>query len=258
MKTRLLLLVALALILSTVAAGAQEPVSERLTVYGKIRTFAQADRARITFKIKGVGKTLRAAFDDTEIRMSVIEGKLRQLGLDETNLATTYFQSGENFGDKAFLSSKRDYRVTMTAAIITDRMDLLEDCVVVLSESEVESIQDISFELTDYAALREAALARATDKARQKAETACARLGVVCGSVLEFEELKPTELETPPLRVRRRPIPFNEPLFYLDQATEGSATLSSIFPQEVRFDSEIRVVFEIVNSHTGETTGVKN
>jgi uncharacterized protein YggE len=250
MKARVMLFAVVLIFISALDYQAQELDGNRLTVYGKVRVFAKADRATITFDIKGVGRSLQAAFNDANRQISAIAEKLYAIGLSEDNISTSFFQSRENFGDKAFLSSKRDYCAIMTAYITTDSLELLEPIVVILSESEVRRIADITFELINYSELRKDAMARAVDKAEEKAELISGQLGIPRGNIIEIEELKssePQQMSPYHLRTLRPSGPFNAPLILLSGSQSESPDNSGIFAQEIRFDSEVRLVYEILD-----------
>ena len=223
---------------------AQEPNRDKLTVYGKVRVFAKADRATITFTIKGEGKDLSAAFEQANDRVDAVARKLRMIGLSDDVLSTSFFRSEENFGDKAFLSSKKDFKATMTATITTDSLSLLKAVVIVLSESEIERIDDISFALIDYPSIRKEALAKAIAKATEKAELICTQLDLERGKVIDIEEIRADAPEWPsvPLFKRRDSYnPFNAPmLFGGDRAAGGG-----IYAQEIQFDAEVRLIFAL-------------
>jgi uncharacterized protein YggE len=244
MKLSTWLLIAVMVAGTASVPSAQEVHDGKITVYGKVRTFAKTDRAKVVFNVKGVGKSLGAAFEDARIKIDSIAIRLYEIGLSEENLSTSFFQSSENYGDKAFLSSKRDYRVLMTATITTDRIDLLESVVVILSEGDIEKIERITFDMVNMAELRQEALTKAVEKARQKAEIVCAQLGVQCGRVSAFEELKTKDVVAQGPGMYGHNAPFNVPMYY-DYEITVSGIDSRIFPQEFALDTEVRVVFEI-------------
>lgn len=228
---------------------AQEKEPEKKNTFearGKVKVLAQADRAKVWFSIESFGKSLEEAFAGAHQKIDSIATKLEEIGLDRRNINTSFFKSGENLGKKAFLSSKKDYRTVMSGAITTDRLDLLESIVVILSRYEVEDIQDISFELTDYEQLRQDALEKAVGKARDKAYMISGMLGFGFSGVLEVEEIKKTDPNTQRLIKRLRstgsyPNPFNAT--FVESAENGSG----VFAHEMEFEVEVRVVYEISN-----------
>lgn len=242
----------IAVLFLSVASFAQEVEDNRLTVYGKVKVFAKADRANIVFHLKGVGSSLNRAFDDAKQQMSIISTKLENIGLSKRDISTSFFQSRENFGDKAFLSSKKDYCAIMTVTVTTDSLELLEPVVVILSESRVESISSISFDLINYLDLRKRGLKEAVLKAKEKADLVSKELDLVCGDVLSVEEIKGPEPESRSLTFNRYPSPFNVPLFTQEGPSYERGDESSIYSQEISFFSEVRIIFEIVNNESSK------
>ena len=225
-----------------------EVKEDLLTVSGKVKIFAPADRATVSFDLRGTGSSLEKAFESVHAKTDSIVTQLKQIGLDQSNLHTSFFRSGENEGGKAFLSSKRDYKVSQTASVTTDKLDLLEQIVVILSRNEVESISDISFELTDVESFKLKALKDAVTKAKEKAETMTTILGVGLGDVKEITELgsegilirggRASEIGYNTIAVRGK-------LDLIDKMEGG------FFAQEFELDAEVRVVFEIDNGAKG-------
>jgi uncharacterized protein YggE len=231
---------------------AQEIKDNKLTVYGKVRVFAKADRATIGFEIKGVGNSLNAAFENARLKMGSIATQLFGIGLTKDNLSTSFFRNEENFGDKAFLSSKKDYRAIMTVTITTDKMELLEPITVVLSMSEIEQIKNVSFDLINYSQLRLDAFQKAIAAAREKARVVSAQLGIECSDVLECEEMPGTEIQRQSDLYRNMDYtPFNQSVVIgARRGFDFSTTSTSISPEELQFDSEVRIVFAIKNNST--------
>jgi len=217
-----------------------------ITVYGKVKVFAKADRTKVVFTIKGVGSNLKLAFDEAKIKMQNISSRLHEIGLSEKNISTSFFQSSENFGDKAFLSSKKDYRAIMTVTVVTDSLQLLEPIIIIISKGEVEKIINVSFELTNFFKLKKQGLEKAILKAKEKAETVAKQLGISYGNVIEIEEIQSPvpEKESISYFKYRSITPFNVPLYSISDYENNN----SIYSQEISFYSEVKVVFELLNS----------
>ena len=235
----------------------QEVKNNQLTVYGKVKVFAQADRAAVTFHIKGTGSSLKNAFNDAQTQMSRISTQLIDIGLNDKDISTSFFQSSENFGDKAFLSSKKNFRAIMTVTINIDSLELLEPTVVILSESEIENISSISFELIDYFDLRKKGLEEAILKAKEKADLICKELGISCGKILSIEEMESPEPENKSGFYQGYPSPFNAPLIVAERSFYKGKGETSIYSQEISFYSEVKIIFEINNNSNYESTQTK-
>lgn len=236
------LLMALSVLVIGQAGATQDINDHRLTVRGRAHVSAKADRVKIEFDIKGVGQSLEAAFENARAKLDALTQKLYAIGLEKKNLSTSFFRNEENFGDKAFLSSKKDYRAIMTVYVTVEKTDLLEQIAVAISGSSVEQIRGISFDLISYGQLRKDAIEKATEAAIEKGKLVAGSLGVQLGEVLEFEEMEPTKIQssgTRALTLRGGPNPFNA--FYSGVAKDESG----IFSDDMDFDVEVRIAFAI-------------
>lgn len=242
--------------------SAQEMKDHKLTVYGKVRVFAKADRATMRFDIKGVGNTLNAAFDNARLKLDSIATRLYAVGLQKTDLSTSFFRNEENFGDKAFLSSKKDFRAVMTVTIATRQLELLEQITIILSEGSIERIQSVEFDLVNYRQLRNDAIQQAAEAAKEKAEIAAKSMGVTCGETLEFEELRAQAVESdnswPKVVRARRDIinPFNRG-YYAAGVVGLDQTDGVFYAQDFEFEAEVKVTFAIVGSSAKNTDSAK-
>lgn len=232
----------------------QEVENRHLTVYGKVKVFAKADRAKVFFSIKGTGRHLEAAFRDAKSKMQNIADRLESLGLDRDNISTSFFQSHENYGITPLFSTRKDYEAYMTVSVRTDSLPLLEPIVIAISEGDIEKIHNISFELIHYSALRKEGLLKATVKAREKAKLVSQKLGIALGEIINFEEVKNLQAESESravalyggVRYGGVRSPFNESYFMGD--TVGGDH-SGLYSQEITFYSEVKIVYKIMKQN---------
>jgi uncharacterized protein YggE len=204
----------------------------QLTVYGSAILYTPADRANISFEVKGFGPSIQTAVDVARKKVSDIAGKLIEAGLKEKNLNTSTFNSGDNYEGKAFLSSQKDFRTSMTVYVTVDSLPLLENVVGILASSPVDKLSNITFapksDSTMKLEVRRLAIADAQRKARMMVE----QLGITLGKVVEVEELNPGD------RIR------------LDAATSvssGSSPIVSFYAQQLSVTAGVKIIFQIVN-----------
>ncbi len=222
----------------------------QFTVLGSVELKERADRASMVFSIKGVGSTLRQAVETADKKTKALTDKLIALGIKERDISTSEFYSGENFGDKAFLSSGRDYRATISTAVRIDSLKLLQPVIFAISEAEVQNLSDVAFSLKDEVSFRRRARTEAGLKAREKAEDIAKALGVVVGKVIAIEEVPFQQANNPMSNTlhlqggRIFPNPFN-PVTVLSEATLDESKGSGFFAQTVSVTSQIRVTFEL-------------
>lgn len=248
MRNYILLIIGIFFILSTTSSFACDSADfkiepNKLTVGGKVKVFAKADRAKVNFIIEGLGKTLKASFADAQVKIDSITSQLYAIGLTEKNISTSFFRNAENFGGKSFWSSKKDFKSNMTVTITTEKLELLKQVVIILSENKVKEILDVSFELINYEDLKLDALKRASAKARQKADIITEQLGAQYGNLLEFTEI---QKDDPFIHVRGgRANPFNATFRMTDVISDN---IDGIFPEEVELETEVKVVYELVRN----------
>jgi uncharacterized protein YggE len=228
----------------------------QFTVQGSIELKLPADQASFYFSMKGVGSTLREAVGNAEKKTRVLVTQLIGLGVKENGIATSDFYSGENYGDKAFLSSNRDFRAIITTVVTIDSLKSLSPIIFAVSEAEPENMSQISFTLKDELPFRRRARVEAGLKAREKADDIGKALGVSIGRVLSIEELS-TLVTNPGQSLRggraslsqfnTAPNPFNPSSIGATQKQESidESQGSGFFAQTISVTSQVRVIFEI-------------
>jgi uncharacterized protein YggE len=257
MKSFLFITVFLFCFSNNILPQQSEIEQKQISVIGSIELKEVADQASFYFTIKGVGETLRKAVEDAENKTNSLSEKIIQLGIKKSNISTSDFLSGENYGDKAFLSSSRDYQATIVTMIKTDSLDLLRPLLFMISEAEVENISTISFSLKDELGLRRRARIEAGLKAKEKAEDITNALGIKLGSALSIEEIQPTQTYTDRNQNifwrggQNYPNPFNPGVYnVLPEANLKSSMVdetrgSGFFAKTVSITSQVKIIFSI-------------
>jgi uncharacterized protein YggE len=225
----------------------------QITVNGSVELKEKADVAWLNFSIKGVGETLRMAVDEAEIGTRQLTEKLNLLGIQIKNISTSEFYSGENYGDKAFLSDSRDYKAVIVTLIKVDSLEILKHVIFAISEAEIENMSSISFSLKDELSFRRKARQEAGLKAMEKAEDITKALGVKLGSVIYIEEVQSTKTYAQQNQSwymnRGIPNPFNVTTRggRLDEVVVDESIGSGFFAQTVSITSQVKVTFELEN-----------
>jgi uncharacterized protein len=238
-----------------VSAQQFEEKQRQITVLGSVVLNEIADQASLSFRIKGVGVNLRQAVEDAMTKTKDLTDKLILLGINKNNISTADFTSGENYGDKAFLSSSRDYQAVIVTFIKTDSLSLLQPVLFLLSESKVESISTISFSRKDELELRRNTRIAAGLKAKEKALDISNALGVKIGKVLFIEEIQSTQTMSnnnayPQYRGSLNyPNPFNPssyaPSTIKNEFNPDEVKGSGLFAQTVSVTSQVKVTFAL-------------
>lgn len=240
-----------------VASHSQEIQSKnnQITVLGSVELKEVADQASFSFSVKGVGSSLRFAVEDAKVK--AITDKLLQLHVPSNKIATSQFYSGENYGDKSFWSSKRDYRAVLVTLVTIDSLRMMDPVLYTISEGELENVSDITFGLKDELSVRRKARVADALKAKEKAEDIANGLGLTLGQVMSVEETEPTKVGQKQnqafirgvylLAERNYPNPFNPSSIPLipEQPVVDESRGSGFFAQTISITSQVRVSFEI-------------
>jgi uncharacterized protein YggE len=222
----------------------------QISVQGSVELKEMADQAILCFTVKGVGVSLRQAVENADRNTKVITDKLIVLGVKEKNISTSSFYSGENYGDKAFLSSNRDYQANITTIIKVDSLKLLQYVLFAISESDVKNLSQITFSLKDEVSFRRRARIEAALKAKEKAEDMTKALNITLGKVISIDEVQPTQsIQTPYMMRGVRANPFNPVSFNTVVGVQAGVVDESIgtgfFAQTISITSQVYVTFEI-------------
>lgn len=243
-------IVLLFFISQTLFSQQTESKVNQISVQGTVELKEMADQATLSFSVKGVGASLRQAVEKADRNTKVITDKLIVLGVKEKNISTSSFYSGENYGDKAFLSSSRDYQANITTIIKIDSLKLLQPVLFAISESDVQNLSQITFSLKDEVGFRRRARIEAALKAKEKAEDMTKALNIALGKVISIDEVQPTQSLQSPLMLRNgRPNPFNPVSYVTDIGLQAGVVDESkgtgFFAQTISITSQVYITFEI-------------
>src|SRR3990172_4755249 len=158
----------------------QEPKWRTITVEGSAEVRQLADQASFNYGVAGFGPTLRKAVEDAKSKAEEITRKLITLGVPASSIHTEDFVSHEN-ADKAFLSSKRDFTARISTSVSLTKLELVQEAILTLSESQPERISRVVFSLNDMDQARNRAFQRAAQDAKLKAQLLAKELGVTLG-----------------------------------------------------------------------------
>jgi uncharacterized protein YggE len=245
-------IIVLAIVLGWQILRAQQPEQRinQISVQGSVELKQMADEATLSFSIKGVGATLRQAVENADKNTKIVADRLISLGLKAKGISTSSFYSGENYGDKAFLSSSRDYQASITTVVKVDSLQLLQPVLFAISESEVQNLSQVAFSLKDEVGFRRRARIEAALKAKEKAEDMTKALNIGLGKVISIDEVQSTQSAQMPYALRGgRPNPFN-PVAYntylpVQAGVVDESKGTGFFAQTISITSQVYVTFEI-------------
>jgi uncharacterized protein YggE len=194
------------------------------------------DRVRFSFGVRGLGSTLEEAIKQATERVVRIATKLKQVGIEERQIRTSYFNSADNPEGKSWWSSSRDFAAAYEMTITIDSVfDLVEPAISALAAEPVEHVSRLEFSLRNDAAKRlEVSNAAALD-ARRKAEQLASSLGVTISDVLYVEDQSQGPI-TPP----------GFPNVSLSSVMALQAGIKSLYPpSQIPVEGKVKVVFEL-------------
>lgn len=167
---------------------AQEKKQNQLIVYGEAELKVQTDIAVFDFAVKGVGPSLEAAVNVAKDKVKKITNELKRIGLIDKNFSTSSFYSGENRGEKAFLSDNKDFKAEIRVGVRLDSLDLLEPSILIVGSNDPDYISDVSFSLKDNSGYNMKVWEAAGLNAKAKAENLAKEMKFTLGKVLFIEE----------------------------------------------------------------------
>jgi Uncharacterized conserved protein len=211
--------------------------SNQLIVTGKAEVLVSADQAAFSFSVTEFGPSLRAAVEKAKNKNKDISKKLLGIGLRERDLSTSYFYSSENFDSKGFLSSSKDFKATITVNVTIDSLQLLEEAILCLSESNVENITSITFMLRNFREAKEKARFQAIENAKTKAAQIAERIGRKLGSIKQCEEIDESVV---PYYMAQNP--FNT-ITSAMQRESGSS--SGFFSKTITITGAFKMIYEL-------------
>jgi uncharacterized protein YggE len=210
-----------------------------IIVIGTATSEIPADKASFSFGVNGYSQDLNSAVEFAREKVDVITKRLLEIGITNQNLTTSKFNSQENRGDKAFLSSKRDYIASLKVIVNLDSIELLEPAITTVSVLKADYISDVTFSLTNIELFKTRTITSATQNALYKAKSICDNLNIKLGPPVYIEEINDNSTQ-----VRRD---FTSSIRAMESVViEKSITnISSIFIENIKIDASVRVIFMI-------------
>ncbi len=219
---------------------------KRLIVFGGAEINTPADNAKFSFEITEKGSTLTEAVKKAKTKINLISKSLFKIGLTQNNLRTTLFNSRENFRDKSFWSSKKDFKAQMTVNISIDSLNLLEPAVLRLSDFKPDEISNIKFNLKNYENVKISALEKAIKKAKEKAELLAKNMNTKLGNVMYIEEIQNTVSSS--AYSQKFPNPYNS-MSTIKSEPSSIESGNSFFTQYITIRTRVKVIVELAGSN---------
>lgn len=232
MKT---LLTVLLVLLNTDRSFSQDRKIEQnqLITRGTASLTFPADRVQFAFGVKGVGPSIEQAVKQATGRAAQIIAQLRSIGIADTQIQTSRFNSADNPEGKSWWSSKEDFAAGVEVNVTLDSpFEHLERAVQAAAAGNVEYISHLRFSLRNNAQKQLAAYRAAAEDARAKAEMLVSTLGASIVRVLHIED--------------QTDYPVRPPALQAGVAVRGGRSPEFLLPaQQFSVEARVHVVFEI-------------
>ena len=225
---RIALLAALAALVVAVAAfvarpgaahGTSAPAGRVITVSGTGTVSSAPNSASFTFGVQTDGATAREAQAANAERMSRVIDALRGLGIAKADLQTTDISVGQKWSNDG---SVVGYTANNSLQVKVHRVALAGRVVDTAVAAGATQTSGPSF---SHAERYEAALQKAVDQARSKAEALAAEANVELGAAIRIEEQSPQpEIGVYPTALERVPAPT--PIEPGTQQTHATVTVT--------------------------------
>jgi len=220
-------------------AFCQSPEAHRLIVGGSVEIAVPPDHVSFNFSVSETEPKLGDAVRKTRVRIEKIIDALKNLGLSDRNIHTSYFSSGPQYSDDRYNRKFLGYKATITVQIDLDSLQLLEPAVITASEFDPTTLSGATFSLKDYESMKKEALRKAFIKAQEKAQLMAAEGGCKLVDVIEIDEISGTGH-------RGYPNPFNASYsIEADQINIETDSPALFFPDNIRIKASVKVIFEL-------------
>ncbi len=216
-----------------------------IAVTGTCITETPADFAYFTFQINGYGKNLNNAVKNAKDKVALISESLFKIGLKDKDLETSRFYSSENYDNKAFLSSNRDYVACIDVKVNIQDFALLEKAIITVANFEPHEMSDMKFDLKNIKQIKLNTLETAVRNAKEKAELISKNLNIKHIKAINVEEIDDNI-----------PVTLSQYSSFANSAVMGGGLSStngaSFFVETIKIVKTVKIVFQIIKDENEE------
>jgi uncharacterized protein len=148
------------------------------------------DIAKVTLGIDVQGQNLKQIQSEVNTKSKTLTDSLKKLGIAEKDIKTTNYSVNPEYDYTNSPYKINGYRVTTTYEVKITDFELVNDTLVMATESGANVIGNISFEVNEETKEKKLQEAReiAVDKAKQKAEGLAKASGITLGKIINVTE----------------------------------------------------------------------
>lgn len=245
MKERLIMMLSLVFLLSacgpqTFYYGAADQSLPQLVVQAEANVAAIPDQLKLRLGVITQETSADLAMAENNRQMAAVVAQLRELGIDEADLATGQFQIHPEWSRPprpAPANWQREiigYQVSNELLITTTQVELAGKLLSLAQQAGANQIGGLQFGLADPTAHRQKAIEVATEKAIRKAKTMAAAAGVELGTVQSIS--------------LNQNGGGGQPRLMMAEARLASAEPVPIATGKVEVSAAVTMVYQIINS----------
>lgn len=192
------------------------------------------DTAKITIGIEEQGISLKQVQNSVNSKSKKITEELKKLGIEEKNIKTVNYSVYPEYDYQNSPYRINGYRVSTLYEIKITDFEVVNDAVVVATNSGANIVGNISFEVNEKTKeeLTNKAREEAVEKAKSKAKGLANAAGITLGKIINIQESGGFE---------------PRPILMYDKAVSGSepAMEANITPGETEIEVSVTLSFEI-------------
>ncbi len=209
---------------------------DTLSVAGNAELTVEPDKAELYVTILTEGKTAKEAQDENKAKANKVINALRRQGITDKNIETYYYnlRKKTEWDPVSRKNVDKGYMLTHTLKVTSTNIDKAGKLVDTAIDAGANGVDRISFGLTDETEkkVRAEALKKASENAKEKAESITTSLNIKLGKITSIQESNV----------------YYTPFEYAPRAAGVEMAIAEetpIQPQKVEVRSNINLVFEI-------------
>ena len=194
------------------------------------------DIAKVTVGIDEQGQNLKQVQDSVNKKSKALTDSLKKVGVNEKDIKTVNYSVNPEYNYQSQPFRINGYRVSTSYEIKITDFELVNDVLVLATESGANVVGNISFEVNEETREKKLQEARemAVDKAKQKAEGLAKASGITLGKIINVTESM--DLDYP------RPIAYAKEM---SLSSGDSPEVANVTPGETEISVTVNLSYEI-------------
>lgn len=194
------------------------------------------DIAKVTLGIDVQGQNLKQIQNEVNTKSKALTDSLKKLGIAEKDIKTTNYSVNPEYDYTNSPYKINGYRVTTTYEVKITDFELVNDTLVMATESGANVIGNISFEVNEETKEKKLQEARemAVDKAKQKAEGLAKASDITLGKIINVTESMGYDYP--------RPIAYSKEI---SLSSGDSPEVANVTPGETEISVTVSLSYEI-------------